>query len=599
MAPPSQYQARRFLDRICANRTTVRPEDYVDRDLWGRVEPPLRGFIFTDRNHARTNLLAGHLCALTPTARDLASPSPPVSPSGSIHSPSTSSLSDHLEQSTNHTDNPHSQSTHPDDSVVPSPLKDVERGPIYLNPIVPPSQMPRVESTNSRVSKVSSVPSFGKMVDPLSAESIRLDSTTSSSNRTSATSGLASRHERRTNPEFEEFGNEVLITNFDDDLHDDYDLEPENPSALFRAIGPSVSEKDSPHCTEYPVSTGDRRHPPDEAHCKSNFDKINHSTHAVDRTLSDEIQYVDADRYATSESQDTYSETMHSALSESDTPHRSVSSSIEVIRTSTEADRLLCEHPTSNSLAVVNLHRSSTLASKHSLQNTLVTPPSPPPPPQPQLFSAHSYPHVPPSPMAPTDLSSIHFHDRSSEDEGFDDLPRHPVSPPRAPSMPDMFAIDELNLYEEGQQVPMSEPASLVPTTQLDESSPVTETGTYSDGLEREQSGGLDEQAPAVGSQSLYHTKPVFRTNSRSYLSSSDYFSRSEYTGFSDFSRRIDSSVEVETSDEEGVPIHELDEDAWCEAEALHYVTPIRSGGQDSIIQGRGALTAVPFVRST
>lgn len=597
MAPPSQYQARRFLDRICANRTTVRPEDYVDRDLWGRVEPPLRGFIFTDRNHARVNLLAGHLCALTPTARDMASPSPPVSPSGSIQSSSTTSLSDHREEFTDHTDNPHSHSTQQEDVVVPSPLKDVERGPIYPNPVAPPSQMPRVESTNSRVSKVSSVPSFGKMVDPLSAESIRLDSATSSSNRTSVTSGLVMRQERRTSPEFEEFGNEVLITNFDDDLHDDYDLEPENPSALFHAIGPSVSEKDSPQRTEYLVSNGDHRQSLDEAHCKSNFDKINHSTNIVDCSLSDEIQYVDAHHHAISESQDTYSETMRSSLSGSDLPHQSVSSSIEVNRNSTDADPLLCEHPTSNSSAIINSRTTSTLIAKDFPPKAHVA--TPPPPPPPQLFSTHSYPQMPTSPMAPTHLSSLHFHNRSSDDEDFDDLPRHPVSPPRAPSMPDMFAIDELDLYEDGKPVPMSEPASLGPPTQLDESSPVTDAGTNSDGPEREHSGGLHEQTSLVDSPSLYQTKTVFKTNSRSYLSSSDYFSRSEYTGFSDFSRRIDSSVEVETSDEEGVAVRELDEDALREAEALHYVTSTRGGGQDSIIRAKVAHTAVPFVRST
>lgn len=175
----------------------MRPHDHVDYDIWARSCPPLRGFIFPDRQSAKQSLMTGALCA-------------------------------EREQVV-----PETESQVPD---APLPftagLADVDKG--TMGPVRPNDNMPRVESMESRVSRISSAPSFGKIREPLSADSLRLES-----EEEHEPPGRRPRVKRSAMAEYEEFGSEALITHVYDDLEDEFD--ESSPSALFHEIGPSVS----------------------------------------------------------------------------------------------------------------------------------------------------------------------------------------------------------------------------------------------------------------------------------------------------------------------------------------------------------------------
>lgn len=210
MHPPSQYQARRLLELVSNNKTRIRRTDHIDRDVWGRQTPPLQGVVYNSRAVAKSALRSGALGA-EPIPLSFASPQLPVQ------------LQDPAAQ-----------------------LQDAAKGgslgpqPRQANP------MPRVESDNSRMSKISSVPSFGKMHEPLSGDS-RVSSVggnpnpNSASNLNKAIPAGTGRRPRAARPEYEEFGSEALITNMYDDLGDEYSLDAEASSRLFRDIGPSIS----------------------------------------------------------------------------------------------------------------------------------------------------------------------------------------------------------------------------------------------------------------------------------------------------------------------------------------------------------------------
>lgn len=104
--------------------------------------------------------------------------------------------------------------------------------------------MTRAESEGSRMSKISSVPSFGKIGEPLSGDSVRLSHAVEDSNADAAANlafpaQIDARRKRSARADYEEFGSEALITRVYDDDVDDVDAE--SSSRLFREIGPSIS----------------------------------------------------------------------------------------------------------------------------------------------------------------------------------------------------------------------------------------------------------------------------------------------------------------------------------------------------------------------
>lgn len=85
MAPRSQYQARRMLERISRNRTYVHPAEHIESDLWARRVPRLFGRVFPTREAAAAALAAGELCA-TPVQTPEEVPDAPTPPSDTLDS---------------------------------------------------------------------------------------------------------------------------------------------------------------------------------------------------------------------------------------------------------------------------------------------------------------------------------------------------------------------------------------------------------------------------------------------------------------------------------------------------------------------------------
>lgn len=425
------------------------------------------------------------------------------------------------------------------------------------------------------------------MVDPLSAESIRLDAQMPSTSRTNSIS-QASRLGRRTSPEFEEFGNEVLITNFDDDINDDFDLEPENTSDIHHvtgATGPSNSRVQSPNFREQSSPQFDNRQTYGEIHCKSNLDMTKQLADANEQTLSDDSEFLDDHDSQTSKSSDTYFEETRTAFSESDLlqlPLRSTVNGTTVSDAPANANKFPWEH-SQEMLREANTMGTIILPSlKHSKCSTASESLFPS-----QLLSPCSYIQRPLSPETTTLLTPTNSSEESGEDEEYEKL-QHSISNHRSPSLPELFSVRRPDSDEDIRDVPVSEPMFQAPQGR-NKLSPISDTGTSVDSgtvPEKDQLSISYKAGARLESRPLRGPKQrTYQASNRSFVSSSDCFSRSEYTAFSDFSRKIDSSVEVETSDEEGSRTPELDEDALWEIENSHNIHQFKHGEKDEIGQ--------------
>ena len=200
------------MELVSNNKAKVRRTDYVDSDKWARSDPPLRGVLFADRESAKASLTSGNLGAVL------------------ADGPQTPLLESVPNGFDDFSEVQMGASTHEDVEKGAIPAVSTRSG---LTQSGTANGMPRVPSGGSRVSKVSSVPSFGKMREPLSGDSTRLtdDEGPNSHGRKIFRRAAAA--------EYEEFGSEALITHVYD--LDDDDLEEGTPSVLFSDIGPSIS----------------------------------------------------------------------------------------------------------------------------------------------------------------------------------------------------------------------------------------------------------------------------------------------------------------------------------------------------------------------
>lgn len=213
-----------MLELVSRNKAKVRPVDHVDRDRWARADPPLHGTRYQTRLEAYQDLSLGNL--------------------GATHQKPPSPLA----------------------ALLPPPHSDADKGAAIV-PSRTANALPRVESAGSRMSKISSVPSFGKMREPLSGDSALLSNGPTSAGKGFVVAGRKvggaketreinsageecvpdaptppERRPRANYAEFEEFGSEALITHAYDDLDEDYDIDADaSSSRLFRDIGPSIS----------------------------------------------------------------------------------------------------------------------------------------------------------------------------------------------------------------------------------------------------------------------------------------------------------------------------------------------------------------------
>lgn len=221
MHPLSQYQAYRLLELIAVNRTRVKPYDHVDSDIWARADPPVRGHVYASRTYAEQHLKAGSMGAGVVRVELAGAEKRAVL---ELEAPG---------------------STHGE--------KEVARIDGHLGAGVGASgggggggggmtrMMMRVESEGSRMSKISSVPSFGRIREPLSGDSVRLAQVggEDAGDGTRGVKGDAAMKRMSGRAEYEEFGSEALITRVYDEADDD--LEGEVSGRLFGEIGPSVS----------------------------------------------------------------------------------------------------------------------------------------------------------------------------------------------------------------------------------------------------------------------------------------------------------------------------------------------------------------------
>lgn len=625
----SQYQASRLLELISYNRVSVRSSDYVERDVWARANPPLRGLTFFDRKLAIASLKSGNLCAVpivtassplsnerphqTPSPphhmRDEKAPASSTSVVTSVHkedipmtphqptqaqrpmqddepfpSPHNSSLtdpnvepsnadvpseSDHAANADVHTASSTSVPGHPaqpveapkkfnshdsteapivsdvaSDLLLQPKRADADRGRMEIPPI--PESLPRAESTQSKGSHVSSVPSFGKMPNNLSSDSIPLNEADNSSHlhRGTDISLPSSRLDRESSAEYEEFGNEALITRAYDGLDDDYDMETELTTALFQSIGPSVSVAKAIHRAQHLTTVPPGFvHRPDTAdvtsrngpsyglseslhhygndglrHRPRNEGAGNRSSHG-DRATT---EYDDADGDG---EQDPRSESLHMTSSEVDA---------NVIASWT--------HPSGNS----EMAGKSFVFDVDGEQEAAPTPPFHivPSMTHEPLFAANSYSHVHLPRMEPTPLSPSLFSNSSVaagdsqvatfvKDANGDGVTASEGSEDREKDAQDRSGV-ERNRVEDA----------------VHETSPVT-VGVPWDTSEALRTRRPNATARLSTVSSSQIKASIYGTNSRSFVSTSDYFSRSEYTAMSDYSNRVDSSVEVETSNDE------------------------------------------------
>lgn len=215
MHPISQYQAHHLLELVASNRAKVKPHDHVDSDIWARADPPVRGRVYATRATAKQDLKAGHMGAevvrveKAETERHALLTLEPAG--GMLGEKEVAPIDGHIGAG------------------------------VGTGGEVGGEMMMRVGSEGSRVSKISSVPSFGRMREPLSEDSVRL-SQMGGENGGAGVSGLkgeAARKRLSARAEYEEFGSEALITRVYDE--GDEDVEGEVSGRLFREIGPSVS----------------------------------------------------------------------------------------------------------------------------------------------------------------------------------------------------------------------------------------------------------------------------------------------------------------------------------------------------------------------
>lgn len=525
MPPLSQYQATRLLHLISSNCSRVREHDHVEQDVWARANPPLRGIAFTSRRQAYTDLAAGHLCAVPASAPDLfpsTAPSPPASPSHSLSTIPSSKGHGVYERN-------------PLADFSPAPRReDADRGAIGPVPN-PPVVIQRVESDKSRTSRISSAPSFGKLTDPLSAGSFQGDPPQVLPEKWKQDKGIDSTGDlRRATAEYEEFGNEALITHVFDDLDDEYDFDTETANAIFQAIGSGLSEsKPLPRTRSLSsVPSATPQHdvyffPPvenNEPTIANAYLDDTRAEHSIRHIVEDEEQKADAKFPHDADFNVMAMTSSHPISSAQD-----LSSSLQPH----------FSFPPVEKYRVAGMALPSSSASPfhsriHSSEDGSRSTPVPPPPP---LYSSNSLSDSgSPSQTAPV---SPHFFSKEFATDSFPDgIPLPPVTPPSAPMCFDVF--DSLSSEMEILHIAPGGPIETGVT------SPVTNLVTSTESIT-----APDMATTRTVPSTTSHPKTPSHQANRSLDSTSDYFSCSEYTGISDHGRRMDSSVEVESSDEE------------------------------------------------
>lgn len=597
MPLPSQYQARRLLDLVHFNRTRVRSEEHIERDVWARANPPLRGLVFTDKRSASATLAAGYLCAV-PVTLSVSSTSPPpplssgqsqhvLSPtsSASIHAtphprrhvvPSyksssrptqqTHSITSPLPTLTPPTPTPTPPSPPPPRLPTPPPhtppspsvpipsmqLDDLANAPVradadkgaIVTPAPPPHAFARAESANSHMSKISSAPSFGKIPEPLSADSVRLESIPAVG-RVSSTTPV--RSDPYNAAQYEEFGNEALITHGYDEL-DDVDLDNDTPSLLFRSIGPSVSaiNKDPTADHDYELEAD-----PDAMAPMPDDPRPNH--HHIFLPPNPDPGYTAATiprqhNLPLDREQQSVSTTYGQSSVQEVSFHETSNDSADYLR---DYDMHYVDHePDVERTDEYDL--SSTDVALAPGHTTMIPPPSPPPPPPPPPFPpattalpGGTMATPPPPPFSPPH-DAIGSTAPAPPPQFLPSLvPSAGPAPSRPPPPPQIFAVSS---QLDDVPAPPSPPTGgdgwygplLQPSSSLDQHDSVLQM-TDPARLD-EPTGNVQQRVSAIPSKASRTTATATATaTDRSFLSTSEYFSRSEYTGFSDSERGLES----------------------------------------------------------